>query len=74
MSELNQNIKKEKTTQRRFAVMGENTFNIANKIMSNQTICRLLKYQTRDPFSEICNGKQQPDVDGTELINKQIFR
>jgi len=31
-------------TQRRFSVMGTNTFRIANKIMSNQKICRLLKY------------------------------
>ena len=43
-------------TQRRFAVMGDNTFKIANKIMQNQRICRLLKYQTRDPFKEECNG------------------
>jgi len=60
-------------TQRRFSVMGENTFRIANKIMSNQKICRLLKYQTKSPFAEECNGKPQPDVDGTELINKQIL-
>ena len=40
-------------TQRRFAVMGENTFRIANKLMSNQRICRLLKYHTRDPFLTI---------------------
>lgn len=60
-------------TQRRFAVMGENTFKIANKIMSNPRICRLLKYQTRTPFAKECNGKQQPDVDGSELINKQIL-
>ena len=62
-----------KLTQRRFAVMGENTFSIANKIMKNQNICRLLKYQTRDPFAEECNGKPQPDVDGAELINRQIL-
>ncbi len=60
-------------TQRRFAVMGDNTFKIANKIMQNQRICRLLKYQTRDPFKEECNGKPQPDVDGAELVNKQIL-
>ena len=62
-----------KLTQRRFAVMGENTFRIANKIMSNKHICRLLKYQTKSPFDKECNGKPQPDVDGTELINKQIL-
>ena len=60
-------------TQRRFYVMGENTFTIANKIMKNQRICRLLKYQTKSPFAESCNGKDQPDVDGAELINKQIL-
>jgi hypothetical protein len=31
-------------TQRRFSVMGTNTFKIANKIMNNERICRLLKY------------------------------
>lgn len=62
-------------TQRRFAVMGENTFRIANKLMSNQRLCRLLKYQTRDPFLEIdpVTKKDQPNVDGVELINKQIL-
>ena len=63
----------QKPTQRRFAVMGQNTFIIANKILKNQRICRLLKYQTKQPFKEMCNGKQQPDVDGAELINKQIL-
>ena len=56
-------------TQRRFSVMGDNTFKIANKLMNNQTICRLLKYQVRDPL----NTEKYKDVDGTELINKQIL-
>ena len=56
-------------TQRRFSVMGTNTFKIANKLMQNQRICRLLKYQVRDPF----NTEKYPDVDGAELINKQIL-
>lgn len=55
--------------QRRFAVMGTNTFKIANKLMSNRRLCRLLKYQVRDPFNE----EKYPDVDGAELINKQIL-
>ena len=55
-------------TQRRFAVMGTNTFKIANMLMSNQRICRLLKYQVRDPFSE-----KYDNVDGADLINKQIL-
>lgn len=55
-------------SQRRFAVMGTNTFNIANKLMSNQRLCRLLKYQVRDPFED-----KYPDVDGIDLLNKQIM-
>lgn len=55
-------------TQRRFSVMGTNTFRIANKLMNNQRLCRLLKYQVRDPFSD-----KYPDVDGADLINKQIL-
>ena len=62
-------------TQRRFSVMGNNTFTIANRLMNNQRICRLLKYQTKDPFKGIdpITGKKQPDVDGVDLINKQIL-
>ena len=56
-------------TQRRFAVMGENTFNIAEKLTQNQRLCRLLKYQVRDPFDE----KKYPNVDGLDLLNKQIL-
>ena len=65
----------EQPTQRRFSVMGENTFRLANKVLNNQTICRLLKYQTRNPLLEIdpATNKPQPDVDGVELINKQIL-
>lgn len=60
-------------TQRRFAIMGENAFIIANRLMKNQRICRLLKYQTKNPFNAIENGKEQPDVDGSDLIHKQIL-
>ena len=56
-------------TQRRFSVMGKNTFLIANRIMKNDTICRLLKYQTRDALDK----EKYPNVDGAELINKQIL-
>ena len=55
-------------SQRRFAVMGTNTFNIANKLMQNQRLCRLLKYSVRDPFDE-----KYEDVDGVTLLNKQIM-
>lgn len=56
-------------SQRRFAVMGDNTFRILNKLVNNQRICRLLKYQVRDPFNE----EKYPDVDGVELLNNQIL-
>ena len=56
-------------SQRRFAVMGTNAFNIANKLMQNQNLCRLLKYQVRDPFDK----EKYPDVDGVNLLNKQIM-
>lgn len=59
----------EQPSQRRFAVMGTNTFNIANKLMSNQRLCRLLKYSVRDPFDR----EKYPDVDGVNLLNKQIM-
>ena len=59
----------EEMTQRRFAVMGMNTFRIANKLMQDQAICRLLKYQVRDPL----DTTKYPDVDGLDLINKQIL-
>ena len=59
----------QKPTQRRFAVMGNNAFNMANKLMQNQNLCRLLKYQVRDPFDD----KKYEDVDGVTLLNKQIM-
>ena len=55
-------------TQRRFSVMGKNAFTIANRIVQNQKICRLLKYQVRDPFNE-----KYSNVNGVDLINKQIL-
>lgn len=60
-------------TQRRFSVMGENTFIIANRLMKNQRLCRLLKYNTKNPFNQIENGVPQPDVEGEDLIHKQIL-
>lgn len=56
-------------TQRRFAVMGKNTFTIANRIVRNQKICRLLKYHAVDPLDEY----KYADVDGFELLHKQIL-
>lgn len=49
--------------------MGTNAFNIANKLMQDQQLCRLLKYQVRDPFDE----KKYENVDGVLLLNKQIM-
>lgn len=59
----------DRPTQRHFAVMGANTFYIANKLIQNRRLCRLLKYQVRDPFDE----KKYSDVDGMDLINRQIL-
>ncbi len=58
----------ERPTQRRFAVMGNNAFNMANKLMKDRELCRLLKYQVRDPFDE-----KYEEVDGILLLNKQIM-
>lgn len=54
-------------SQRRFAVMGENLFKILTRIFNNQKLCRLLKYQDTDPFSD-----KYPDVDGNTLLHHQI--
>lgn len=59
----------QKPTQRRFSVMGMNAFNMANKLMQNQQLCRLLKYQVRDPF----DTEKYENVDGVLLLNKQIM-
>ena len=55
-------------TQRRFAVMGANLLKIVNRIINNQTVCRLLKYQDSSPLSE-----DKEDVNGLDLLNKQII-
>ena len=49
--------------------MGDNAFTMANKLMLNQKLCRLLKYQVRDPLD---SDKYEP-VDGLLLLNKQIM-
>lgn len=56
------------TGQRRFSVMGTNAFKMADRLMSNQRLCRLLKYPCREPFSE-----DLADVNGEDLIHKQIL-
>lgn len=55
-------------TQRRFAVMGENLFKIVNRLIHNQTICRLLKYQDTEPFD-----LSKEDINGQELLHNQII-
>ena len=56
-------------SQRRFAVMGTNLFKILSKLTHNQKLCRLLKYQSLNPFSD-----EYEDVDVNEaftnLLNK----
>lgn len=56
-------------TQRRFSVMGNNAFNMANRLLQDQRLCRLLKYSVRDPF----NQDKYPDIDGVQLLNKQVM-
>lgn len=55
-------------SQRRFAVMGSNLFKILNRLGHNQKLCRLLKYQSKHPFSE-----EYEDLDGSELLGNQIL-
>ena len=55
--------------QRRFAVMGDNLFKIAERLMKSTRLCRLLKYQDPDPLNE----ETHVDVSGAELLHKQIL-
>lgn len=55
-------------TQRRFAVMGENLFKIVSKLIGNQKICRLLRYNDSNPLDS-----SKTDVNGIELLNKNII-
>lgn len=56
-------------SQRRFSVMGENLFKIANRLINNKRLCRLLKYQDLEPL----NTELHPDVNGVDLLHKQIL-
>ena len=49
--------------------MGENLLKIANKLINNQKICRMLKYQDKNPFDE----EKYADVNGIDLLHKQII-
>ena len=55
-------------SQRNFAVMGENLFRVTEKLINNQTLCRLLKYQDPDALDETKHEK----VNGVDLLHKQI--
>ena len=48
--------------------MGENLFKVTNKLVTNQRLCRLLKYQDPDPLDE----EKHENVNGVDLLHKQI--
>lgn len=50
--------------------MGDNLFKIAEKLIHNQTICKLLKYQDPDPLAD--DGKH-PSVRGEDLLHESII-
>ena len=56
-------------SQRRFAVMGENLFKIANKLVTDPELCCLLKYQDPDPITE----DRKKNINGVDLLHKQII-
>lgn len=56
--------------QGRFAATGENLFLVTNKLSLNQRLCRLLKYGSIVPFAIT---EEQPDIDGTTLVNRNIL-
>ena len=49
--------------------MGENLFKITNKLVTNQRLCRLLKYQDPNPLDK----ETHEDVNGMDLLHKQIL-
>lgn len=55
-------------SQRRFAVMGENIFRVATKLMKDQTLCRLLHYTDRTPLD-----KEKPNINGADLLHRNIL-
>lgn len=55
-------------TQRRFAVMGENLFRIVNKMTTNKRLCRLLKYQDKNPFR-----KELEDPNGIDMLGSHFI-
>lgn len=55
-------------TQRNFSTLGTDAFLIAEKMSSNQRLCRLLEYSNKNPFTD-----ELPDLDGIDLIGKRIM-
>lgn len=62
---LKQTIKE--PTQRRFSTIGTSAYKILDRLTLNQRLCRLLKYNCRNPFDESLE-----DINGEDLIGKQI--
>lgn len=56
-------------TQRRFEVMGEDIFKITNKLLSNQTLLKLIKYTDSDPLSH--PDLTQDEID--KMLHKNIL-
>lgn len=50
--------------------MGDTLFRIASKLIDNQKICRLLKYQDADPLDK---DKHPDDVNGIDLLHESII-
>ena len=56
-------------TQRRFEVMGEDIFKITNKLLSNHTLLKLIKYTDKDPLSH--SDLSQDEID--DMLHKNIL-
>ena len=59
----------EKETQRRFEIMGEDIFNIINRITKDQTLLKLIKYTDNDPLKH--PDLTQEEID--EMLHKNIL-
>ena len=59
----------EKETQRRFEIMGEDIFNIINKVTKDQTLLKLIKYTDDDPLKH--PDLTQEEID--EMLHKNIL-
>ena len=57
------------STQRRFEVMGEDIFNIVNKIQTNQKLLKLLKFTDSNPLDH--EDLSQDEID--EMLHKNLL-